>query len=357
MPGTITLSQAQGLYTEALATVFSDRPKLMGFLRSFFPSKTFPTYLIDVLAQRSFEFIAMDVYRGSSGNRNTWSKSTQKIFETYYFREKFDVTRLQLYEKMFSGIGINADVFAAFISSVVDKQSELRDTIERSIEVMISQIFHDGIIIGQGTGMIIDYKRKAESMVDLASAGGYWTAGGTDPFSQMEDGGVFLRTKGKVQGGVFNMICGSLAKPALFNNTKFLSRQNLFNLKLDDMNGPQKNSLGANFHGQLSTDNYKVNVWTYPEFYQDNDGNSLPYINEKEAIMLPENPKFFTAFGAVPQIVNNGAGGKMIVPKMGEYVFSDNLDEEARTHYYNVESAPLPVLDAVDTVYTMKVVA
>lgn len=351
-----TLTQAQGIYTEALAAVFKDRPKLFSFLRSWFPTKTFPTLLVDILAQRSTEFIAMDVYRGESGNRNTWSRATEKQFETYYFREKFDATKLQLYEKMYSGLGINAQVFAAWINGIVDKQMELRDTIERTVELMCSMVLENGIIVAPGTGLVIDYKRKAESMVDLGS-GNYWTED-IDPFAQLEAAGVFMRTKGKVQGEVFNLILGGSAKQALWKNKTFLSRQNLFNLKLDDVYPPIAQSIGSVKQGRLTTDNYAFNVWTYPEYYQDPITKALiPYVNPKKAIVLPENATFFTAFGAVPQVVTNQGGGQLIVPQQGEYIFTDNVDIDARAHYYNVESAPLPALDAVDRVYTIQAVA
>lgn len=350
----ITLTQAQGIYTEALAAVFRDRPIVYSFLRSFFPSKIFNTLLVDVLAQRANEFIAMDVYRGESGNRHTWSKTSQKVFETYYFRPKFDATKLQLYEKMYSGIGINAEVFAAWINNIVDHQVELRETIERTIELMCSMVLETGIIIAPGTGLVIDYKRKAASMVDLATSGGYWNTA-ADPFAQLEAAGVFMRTVGKVQGGTFNLILGGDAKAALWNNPKFLSRQNLFNMKLDDAHAPQRNSIGANLHGYLSTDNYKFNVWTYPEYYKNpKTGVTSPYLNPKKAIVLPETTTFFTAFGAVPQVVVSATGApQMILPKTGEFIFTDNIDVDARAHYYNIESAPLPMLDAVDKVYTM----
>lgn len=353
----ITLTQAQGIYTEALGSVYRDRPVVYSFLRSFFPDRIYQTLLVNVLAQRSTEFIAMDVYRGDSGNRNTWSRTTQKIFETFYFRENFDVTRLQLYEKMYSGIGLNADIFAAWINDVVDHQVELRETIERTIELMCSMVIEDGIIVAPGTGLVIDYKRKAESMVDLGS-GNYWDESGTDPYTALEAAGVFMRTKGKVQGGNFNMLAGSEAQAALKGNAKFLSQQNLFNMKLDDFHGPQKNSVGANLNGFLTTDNYKLYNWTYPEYYQHpTSGLMLPYLNPKKIYILPENFTGFTAFGAVPQVVIGSGGNKMILPKSGNFLFRENLDEEAMTHYYNVESAPLPVLDAVDRVYTIQVVA
>jgi hypothetical protein len=258
---------------------------------------------------------------------------------------------------MYSGMGINAELFAAWISDVAEHQVELRETIERTIELMCSQILETGTIVAPGTGIIIDYQRKAESMVDLG-AGNYWNEAGVNPYTSLEAAGVFMRTKGKVQGSSFNLILGGEVMAALKSNEKFLSQQNLFNMKLDEFHGPQRTSKGANLNGFLITDNYKFYVWTYPEYYQDPTSlEMIPYINPKKAIVLPEGFTGYTAFGAVPQPVSTVSGGRMILPKSGNFIFTEYMDEEQRTHYREVESAPLPVLDAVDKVYTIQPVA
>ncbi len=346
----ISITDAQGLYSKKLIDVYRERPKPSNFLRSFFPGVTSPTLEVSIEVQRGSEKVAVDVFRGDDGNRNQWTRSTEKTFIPPYFREKFDATKLQLYDRLYAAQDINDAIFAALINDVVDHQLELQEKIERAIEIQCKQVLETGIILNAGTNTSIDYKRKAASKVD-PGAGNYW-ANAVNPFDQLEAGCVFLRTVGKAQASVFNVILGSTAKADLYKNTAFLDRQNLFNLKLDDMRPPQKEAVGAAFHGQMSCGPYLVNVWTYPEYYQDANGVMQPYIDPKKAILLPEVPKFKVAFGAVPQVIKPGA-----MPVMGDFVFTDYIDVDKRAHYYDVESCPLAIPTAVDQIYTLQCVA
>jgi len=347
----IATTDAMGIYTKKLIDVYKDRYKPTAFLRSFFPSEVSPTLEVSIAVQRAGEKVAVDVFRGDDGNRNQWTKSTEKVFIPPYFREYFDATKLQLYDRLYAAQTIDDAIFGALINDVVDHQIELKEKIERAIEIQCSQVLETGIILNAGTNTSIDYKRKALSKVD-PGAGNYWATGATDPFAQLEVGCNFLRTVGKAGGGTFNLILGSTAKADLYKNTTFLGRQNLFNLKLDDMMPPQKNALGAAFHGQMSVGSYLVNVWTYPEFYTDANGVNQPYVNPKIGILIPETPRFKTAFGAVPQVIRPGA-----MPVIGEFVFTDFVDVDKRAHKYEVESCPLPIPTAVDTIWTFKAVA
>jgi len=347
----ISITDAQGLYTAKLIDVYKERPKPANFLRSFFPSVISPTLEVSIEVQRGTEKVAVDVFRGDDGNRNQWTRSTEKLFIPPYFREKFDATKLQLYDRLYAAQSIDDSVFAALINDVVDHQLQLQEKIERAIEIQCKNVLETGIVLNAGTNTSIDFKRKAASKVD-PGAGNYWITGTTNPFDQLEAGCVFLRTVGKVQTGTFNLILGNTAKADLYKNTIFLNRQNLFNLKLDDMRPPQKEAIGAAFHGQMSCGSYLVNVWTYPEYYQDSNNVMQPYINPKLGILLPEVTKFKTAFGAVPQVVRPGA-----MPVVGEFVFTDYIDVDKRAHYYDIESCPLAIPSAVDQIYTLQCVA
>lgn len=349
----IAVTDAMGLYTRKLVAVYKDRPKPTSFLRSFFPSVLSPTLEVSIQVQRSREKVAVDVQRGDSGNRNQWTRSTEKTFIPPYFRERFDITKLQLYDRLYGAQSIDDAIFAALINDIVDHQLELREKIERNIELQCKQVLETGVVTG--ATFSIDYKRKAASIVNantLPTIGGYWTTGATDVFAQIAVGCKFIRTVGKMQGGTFNFIMGEDTAAALFKNTTFLNRQNLFNMKLDDVMPPQANAVGADFHGQITCGVYRVNLWSYPEFYDDANNVSQPYINPKLGILLPEKTKFVTAFGAVPQIVNPGA-----LPIMGEFIMTDYKDVDARAHYYDVEACPLAVPVAIDTMWTIQTVA
>lgn len=353
----ITIQEAQGEFTKSVAAVYKEKVPAPSFLRSFFPNAApSPSKLVSVFVQRGTEKVAVDVARGSQGNRNMWSKSTEKLFEPLYYRENFDITSEQFYERYWGSAvdgSISDSVFASLVNSIADRQVELQQKIERSIEVMCAQVLKTGIItsFNGGTGIEIDYKRKAGSIVD---PGAYWGTGSTDPFSQLESAGNFLRQTGKASGKILNAILGQDAINALKANTTFIDRQNMFNAKWDNVTPAQASSTGAVFHGWVEAGPYIVNLWSYPEYYNnpDNSDAMTAYVDPKYVIILPQKPNFTTQFGAPPQVVQPG-----MAPRVGQFIFTEYMAPDKRSHIYEVESCPLPVPVAVDQIYTLKAVA
>jgi len=344
---TISTTDAQNLYTKMLVDVYKEKPKPTNFLRSFFPTQTAATLEVSIEVQRGTEQAAVDVVRGTDGNRNQFSRSSEKIFVPPYFREWFDATQLQLYDRLYGATEITDAVFAQYVNDVADHAITLQNKIERAYELQIAQIFETGIVI-VNAGTNIDFKRKAASKVTATAK---WATAGTDVFAQFEAGCKFLRTVGKAGGAVFNAILGSQALTDLLANDVFLKRQNLFNMALDVVNSPQMAATGATYHGTITAGSYKVNLWAYPQYY-DLSGTSTPYINDKKVVMFPENPNFKLAFAAVPQLI-----GPNTMPKVGAFHINEYIDQRGKARIVDIESAGLAIPTAVDTIYTMTVVA
>ena len=348
--GNISTTDARGLFTKMLIEVYAERATPTSFLRSFFPTVTEPTKELSIEVERGTEKIAVDVMRGTEGNRNAFNKSTEKIFIPPYYREYFDATDIDLYDRLFGSTSIDASVFSAFVNRVADRLRMLQDKIERSYELQCAQVLQTGIVtLTNGTN--IDFKRKAASMVDLTTTTGYWTVNGHDPYADIVTGGNFLRQKGKVQGGTLNAILGSAAFSALLANTVFVARNDMSNLPLDAVRAPQRNSVGASYHGQISAGSYRVNLWSYNEFYDNAQGVSTPYIDEDNVILLPESPRFKLGFAAVPQLFKGGTPAL----KQGAFIFGEYMDERNTAHIMDIKSAGIAIPVAVDQIYTMKV--
>lgn len=350
---TITATEARALYTKMLVDVFKENIVPTSFLTSFFTKKQATTKNVSIEVQRGTELIAVDVIRGSEGNRNTISLSTEKIFTPPFYREYFEATELEVYDRLFGSTAIDASVLADFVTAVQARLSMLVDKIKRAIELQCSQVFETGIIT-LANGTLIDYKRKPASIVAYA-AGNAFAIGTVDPYKVLAAGCQFLRETGKSQGGTFNAILGSTALANLFSNTIFVQRQGLQNMSIDTVVAPQRNSVGGTFHGQLSCESYKVNIWSYPEIYETSANGVISqskYINDKKIVMLPEMTRFVLVNAAVPQIYKGA-----ITPVANEFVFGEYVDERETSHVFDVKSAPVAVPVAVDQMYTIQVVA
>jgi len=319
-------------------------------LESFFPAvPPSPTLELAIGVVRGSEKIAVDVTRGTDGNRNTFSKSTEKIFIPPYYREYFDHTSLDFYDILFGAVSISDRMFSQIVLSSSEKMQMLVDKIRRSYEKQRGEILDTGVMtFKDGTGQI-DFKRKAGSIVD-PGAGNYW-ANNVDLFAQLTAAGRWLRQNGKVSTYRLQAILGQEAASDLFANTVFLARQNNFNMKLDSINPPQRTAQGGNYIGTVTADEFTVDLFTYTDYYEDPDnGNALtPYLDPKLVRVMPERPQFKMAYAAVPQLLEPGQP-----PITGDYVFTEYVDEKRRTREYHVESAGMPIPTAIDQIYTFR---
>lgn len=350
----IPASQARALFTKMLIDVYQERPLVTSFLRGFFPSVTSPTRDISIEVERMGEKIAVDVLRGTEGNRNNFDRNTLKEFFPPLYREFTDITQFDLYERVLGSMGdAQAPLFAALLNKVADRMETLRDKIERAKELQCAQILQTGIVTLKTLDQI-DFKRKVGSLVD-PGAGNYF-ANAIDPFPLFEAAATFIRQYGKSNDGIYNAICGSTALADLLNNAKFIDRQKTFNMSLDAVQGPVRDiNTGATFHGIITAGSYRFQLWAYPQFYEDpNNGNALtPYIDPKKVTVIPLKPRFKMAHAAVPQLI--GEPGQL--PVQGEYVLGDFPDPRKATHEFDIQSAPLAIPVAVDQMYTFKAVA
>lgn len=349
---TIAVQDARSLYKTMLVDLYKEYNAPTDFLRSFFPGKQYATKNLSIEVRRNGEKIAVDVALGSHGNRNQWSRSTQKIFAPAYYREWYDITDMDIYDTLFGSSELNDGLFAQFLEESADKLQEMKDKIDRSYELQCSQVLHDGIIELKG-GINVDFKRKAGSLVDLG-APQYWTNAGHDIYKDFENAGDFLRKEGKIQGGTINAILGGDAWNEMLKNTVFLTRNDLKSIKIDDISGPARLATGAVLHGQISAGSYTFNIFTYPQWYEDANNNDVltPYIDPTKVIFIPEKPQFKLAHAAVPQLIKPGS------PIVAEaYVISKYVDERESAEIIDLKSCGLAIPTAVDQIYTVKVKA
>jgi hypothetical protein len=360
----ISTADIRGLFTTTLVDVYRERPKTTPFLQSFFPTTVVPTKTTYIEIERFGEKVAVDVVRGTEGNRNTFSLSNQKMFEPPYYREYFDLTHLDLYDRVLGSQG-NAQepLFISFVNEVADRMQHLIDKIIRARELMCSQVFFNNGVVTMNQGVNIDFKRKSSSISNVT---GDYFASVTDPYGVFVKGCNFLRQTGKSFDGTFNAILGTTAWNDLRGNARFIDTQKMFQTKFDEIVMPDRRAEGMVHQGTISAGSYRVQLWTYPQFYDlpinDAAGNtptslswtqtyaSTPYVPVNQVVMFPSNPRNKMVCCATPRLI--GAPGQ--VPIQGEYNFSDMIDEWLAKHQMAVQSAPLPIPVAIDQIYTFQ---
>lgn len=354
--GLITTLEARAEFTKQVVAIYKERPMVMSFLRSFFQETTSNSKNISIEVQRGTEKVAVDVRRGTRGNRNTFSLSTEKVFTPPYYREYFDATELDFYDRLFTEDGTVDNVtFKSWMEAVIEKLGILQDKIERAYEIQCSQVFETGIVQLQ-SGTNIDFKRKSDSLVD-AGAASYWATGTADPIGDLEAGCTFIRNKGKAQGAIYNVIMGASAFRDFKNNAKVKEEADIRRFSLVDIHAPQRNAAGGTLKGQVSAGAYELFIWCYTEVFDGAGGTNINYVNDKKIIIIPEKTNFKLSFAAVPQLLGiEPVVGAGIKTERGAFLIGEHLDQTTSSHNMDIKSAGVAVPVAIDTIYTQKVV-
>jgi hypothetical protein len=352
----ITLNQHRAGITQTLIDTFSDSKEPKQGLQAFFPTKTTSTKLVSIEVERNSLKVAVDVQRCTDPNRNTFSKSTEKIFQPPYFNESFDFTACERYDVTFGSGNPPTKVDAGMlIRDAQGKIKSIKDMITRSTEIQRASALQYGVVFTKN-GDNIDYRRRAGSMVVLAGANKWDVPATSNPLADLKTGMKFIRSKGKSGASTINAIFGDNAFENLLVSESLTKQAAWLKINRFEINMPQFDEVsGMVFQGQLATGDYKVNVWTYNETYEDPaDGVEKPYIEENNVVLVANDFKGWTAFAGVPAIMGDNASGQYVAPMEGEFYVRDIIDQVKMAWNFIVSSAPLAVVVSVDRVYTIK---
>lgn len=353
--GLIPASQARKLFTQETVAFFSDRRKPKAFFRSFFTEVEKTSRYVSIEVERDDEKVAVDVLRSTGGNRNSWSRKTQKIYDPAMFDEYFDATELDCYEDMYAGIDgsvVSSVAFGKFLQEATSKMEGLMDSIDRAYELQAAQALVDGIVVLKN-GDNIDFKRKAASLVAYNAAWN-WALTTVDPNDKLKEGADFLTQTGKISGNVINVVMGGSVYNAYVNNAKVQARNLSVQYGMDALVPAQKDSIGRIYHGQIAVDNYIFRIWTCDSTYKHPDtGVITPYMPAKKVLMLPEQTVNVLTYAAVPQLLSKEG----VTVKKGKFITYEYPDERNATHEMGVKSCGIAIPVAIDQAYTVQVLA
>ncbi|HMI01625.1 MAG TPA: major capsid protein [Pedobacter sp.] len=353
----IGLFQHRKAVTQAAIAKFSDNKAPNLGLSAFFPTVTTRAKALSIEVQRNRQLVAVDVQRCTDPHRNTFSKSTEKIFIPPFYSEMVDFTSCQGYDMSF-GLGVepNAETADMLIESAAAETLALKNMILRAIEKQRASVLQTGTVVLKN-GDSINYNRKAESMI-VKTGTGLWSAVATaDPIGDLNTGVEFLRNEGLSAGSTVNAIMGQTAFGYFMLNEKVLKQAAIFNqIRRVDLGMPQFDKVtGMIFQGRVAAGDYMVNIWTYSDFYENPDGSKTKYVDTNNVVLIPDDFEGKTAFGGVPAVFNPNTENQYIAPVQGEFVVHDVIDQIKKAWNLIVESAPLVIPVSVDRLYTMKV--
>ena len=355
----ITLNQHREHITKRIISTFSDDAPVRSGLGAFFPAETSIEKMVGIEVERNRQLVAVDVQRCTDPKRNKFSLFAEKLYIPPFYNESWDFTSCQRYDVTFGNTTNPSQSDSLnMINEASTRMMTLRRKIERAIQIQQAQILQTGIVTLKN-GDNIDYKRKAASIVVKAGAD-LWTAATGVPLTDLGLGGEFLREEGLSAGSTVNAIMGRDAFAAFMNNPQVKERADFRRISRLEVGMPQfDNTTGLVFHGQIGTADYSINLWTYNEFFENDAGAKVKYLDVDKVILLAEDFKGKTAFAGIPAIMrdkNNAEFPEWITPIEAEFYINNYIDPFKKAHWFEIASAPLAIPVSIDRIYTLQVV-
>ena len=315
-----------------------DIPVRAGF-SAWFPTQTTPTLHVDVEVERDNDLIAVDVQRFTEGKKNKFTKATEHIYVPPFYKEDYDFARDEVY---MSTVALGA-TNQAIAQNALKNVRKNRKKIERAIRKQQADVLQTGIVT-LVNGDSIDYRRRAESIVDVNIDGDYWSIPEANPLLDLEKAMRFLRDVGNSNASTINVVMTTDAMNSFLGNAIVREEAEIRRINRIEIDMPQfSEATGMAFHGQIAAGDFVVN-----------------YLSRENVIVLPSDFQGKTVFGGLPYMRQTNVGGATVkVPGVMEADFLLRAYDDERTISSTLEltSAPLAIPFTIDKIYTMKVLA
>lgn len=348
---------------KVMMTAYDERLKQVQwpFLKGFFGKTTdeeviSDSEVVEVDVIRDNRRVAVDVIRGGgAGNLNTSGVYSTKEYKVPLYWEEAPITAAMLNKRP---AGVNpydpVDKAALLVRYGTDVQIEQTLKIVREIERMAGEALHDGKITLKNLDTI-DFGQKATHKAAVSAA---WNATGqpiTDIRAMCET--VFADGKRKPNTVIF----GSAAWDAFINNTsvqEYLDKRWIQPGQI----APAEILPGATLQGRVWIGDYQLDLYTYSDFYIDQNGNQKTYIPSSSVIILDRTARLSMCWGAVEVLDEyrdeyDGMGFPQLPVFQPGTIVPFLYPKPPSTLMAGVQSAPLVVPTAIDTIGVLTNVA
>lgn len=352
----MTILNAANDLTKKMMTAFTDQAKTIptGFLSSFFgknPSEIsiYESETVEIDIQRFGEKIAVDVLRGGDGNLNTMEKYSTKLYKPPFYNEYTNIKSSQLSKRLVDQNTYQpVNKVQNMINLIFKAQFEGVKKVLRAIEVQASQALFSGTITFKNAD-VMDFKRKASHNITPANA---WNTANGVPIADLESACIANRIDGKVTSDI-----------AIFSNSAwdgFISNADVL-LKLDNRRvgigaiEPRFAREGAVFQGVIWAGAYRLECYTYDQYYTDEAGATQPYLPAGQAVVLYSGAVLNTSFGGVEILQHAEEAYRQLgisaIPVMtaGKFVPYSYAIKESNL-VAGIQSAPLLVPTQIDAI-------
>jgi len=340
------------ILTRKAVETYEDRVVPTNFFTSMYGRKT-PTeqLILSYDIKRKLERVAVDVAPGTGPkNIRKLEPFTNKEYQAPAYDEAFEFNANEFKKRAFGQTSYTPIQKAArFIEFVNKSWNESTEMIERAIELQCVNALLDGKLT-LSNGDEIDFNQKSSHQI----TGTDWTIVGNNILANLQTGLDLIRSDGKGTGDVF--VGGKSMIEGILSNTTIKDRADIRRIDSVNISRPAFNDAGAAFHGLLTVGSYTIELWSYPQSYEDAADATQDYLGDKQSILMDSRARMDLNFTGIDRFTSGNVEGTMLagIPlvesSMVEFFPYSVMDKYGFNIQTGVESHPLAVPVAIDKV-------
>ena len=239
----------------------------------------------------------------------------------------------------------------------VNGMMKMTRKIMRAIEKQAAQALFDGIVTLENTESL-DFKRKSSHNITPVNKWDDTT--NANPIADLKVAAEFNRIDGKMTSNT--VIMGSEAWDNFIVHPRVTAY--LDNRRIEaGLIQPSFQAEGVTFQGVMWIGDYRFELYTYPQFYTDDEGTTVtPYTPTKQVCVMNGQARLDKAFAAVEvlpiyQEMFSGLGIGAIPQMQGGQFVPYAYNKPPKTSYVGVQSAPVIIPTAIDTIANINALA
>lgn len=261
------------------------------------------TVYFDIITNK--EEYAVDVTRSTGGRIKKFNKFTTKEYDPLAYDEFVNITAEELDKRLpgFSPDDTSEEMGTQLSILMLDRLDGLRNLIARAIEIQARDVLFVGKIT-MANGDVIDFHAKASHFYPVPTA---WTSSSANPLTDIQIAGNRARQDGK--GTITDALFGGDILQTFLSNPFVKGSADIRRYDRAEIVSPLADDEGMNYHGTFSAGDYKLNIWSYPQFVDipvgfglPNEGMSVPYIPVNDVCVYSQGADLRLYYGGIPMI-------------------------------------------------------
>lgn len=362
----IDIINHSAVLTHEVAVMLEKESPLRAGLSPYFKRETIPTNMVSTLIKKNHNFISFDVVNYGEGTYSENSKIQENLYKAPVYEHKYAFDNDGLYmTTVAKGLMNNAPVNSQIAQKALNAMRADKNKIERAVLKQQWDFAKNGIVALKNNDNI-DFKRSADSIVNITTASGYggvyWNNSATaKPLTDYQKAGFYLRNIAFSTARTFYSIMSSSTYNRLAQVVEIKDILESRRANRAELNMPEIDLVaGMAYQGVLSTTDFEVIIVTYDDFYTDPTTLAkVPFLAEDLVVNIPTDFSGKTIFAALRTKGTTNLGVEANIPALveAEYAMRSFWDDMSITGGMILNSSPIVIPVDVDLIHTMKVLA